>query len=252
MTPFILLSTLLAALALALLLRRAPARADGPATPADAAIAATRPSRALGMALALVVVGVALGGYAWVGSPRLLPVTPAAYGGDSPTPESTAAGEAIAASLRERAEKNPQDALAWYQWARAELGVGHMPQAVQGYRRALALRPNDPDLLADAADVFAVAAGGRLDGEPMQLVDRALAADPNHVKALALQGSWLVTRRDFAGAIAAWKKAMKAAPPGDPIGAYIGHQIEALRAMAAGMASQGAASAAMPGAIGAP
>jgi cytochrome c-type biogenesis protein CcmH len=126
-----------------------------------------------------------------------------------------------------------------------------MPEAVQGYRRALALRPKDPDLLADAADVFAVAAGGRLDGEPMQLVERALAADPNHVKALALQGSWLVTRHDFAGAIAAWQKALKAAPPGDPIGAYIGHQIEALRAMAAGMPPPGATSEAAPGAAGA-
>jgi len=250
MTPFFLLSTLLAALALALLLRRAPARPDGPATPADAAIAATRPSRATGVTLAVVVVVVALGGYAWVGSPRLLPVTPAAFGGDSPTPESTAAGEAIAATLRERAEKNPGEALTWYQWARAELGAGHMPEAVQGYRRALALRPKDPDLLADAADVMAVAAGGRLDGEPMQLVERALAADPNHVKALALQGSWLLTHRDVAGAIAAWQKAMKAAQPGDPVGAYIGHQIEALRAMAAGMAPPGAASEPAAGAAG--
>jgi cytochrome c-type biogenesis protein CcmH len=117
---------------------------------------------------------------------------------------------------------------------------------VQGYRRALALRPKDPDLLADAADVLAVAAGGRLEGEPMQLVERALAVDPNHVKALALQGSYLLTQRDVRGAIAAWQKAMKSAQPGDPVGAYIGHQIEALRAMAAGMAPGAAASGAVP------
>jgi cytochrome c-type biogenesis protein CcmH len=237
MTSFVFLSALLAALALLLLLRRTPARADGPGTPADAAIAATRPSRGLGLTLAGIVLVVALGGYAWVGSPKLLPVTPGAFGGDSPTPESTAAGEAIAATLHERALQHPQEAMAWYQWARAEIAAGRMSEAVEGYRRALELRPKDPDLLADAADVMAVAAGGHLEGEPMQLVDRALAADPNHVKALALKGSYLITQHDVPGALAAWKKAMKSASPDDPIAAYIAHQVEALRAMAAGMAT---------------
>ena len=244
MISFVLLSTLLAALALVLLLRRAPVRADGPASPADAAIATTRPSRALAVTLAGAVLAVAVGGYAWIGSPTLLPVTPGALGAvadGNPTPESAAAGEAIAATLRERAEKHPAEALAWYRWARAELAIGRMPEAAQGYRRALSLRPNDPDLLADAADVLAVVSGGRLDGEPMQLVDRALAADPNHVKALALRGSYLLTHHDFPGAIAAWQKALKAAPPDDPAAAYIRQQIEALRAMAMGAAPTAAA-----------
>jgi cytochrome c-type biogenesis protein CcmH len=245
-TPFVLLSTLLAALALVLLLRRAPARAAADGIGADEAVAATRPSRGLAVALAGLVAAVAIGGYAWVGSPRLIPVAPGAFAGDSPTPESTAAEEAIAAALHERALKRPEDAIAWFQWARAELALGHMAEATEGYRHALALRPKDPDLLADAADVFAVAAGGRLEGEPMQLVERALAVDPNHVKALALKGSYLVTRRDFAGAIAAWDRALKAAPADDPIAAFIGHQIAALRAMAAGMAPAAPAPGAMP------
>ena len=37
--------------------------------------------------------------------------------------------------------------------------------------------------------------------EAMQLVDRALAVDPNHVKALALKGSYAMTQRDFRGAL---------------------------------------------------
>jgi cytochrome c-type biogenesis protein CcmH len=242
MTLFALLSALLAALALALLLvRRGPLPAAG--APADEAIAATRPSRHQALVLAGIVVAVAAAGYAWIGSPALLPVTPTALRVETATPDTMAAAQAIATALHAKAEKNPNDAVAWFQWARAELDIDHPAQAAEGYRKAIALRPNDADLLADGADVLAVAAQGRLEGEPMQLVDRALAIDPNHLKALALKGSGALERHDFAGALAAWEQALKVAPHGDPIAHYLARQVEALRAMTAQVAAQGAASA---------
>jgi len=221
-------------------------------------VAATRPSRRLVATLCILVAVVTVGGYAWVGSPRLLAVEPEALQSamssstSAPTHEALAAGEAIAAALHDRATKHPNDPGAWFAWARAELDLGRPAAAAEGYRRALALRPKDADLLADAADVFAVAAQGRLEGEPMQLIDRSLAINPDQVKALALKGSYAITQHDFATALAAWQHVLKVAPPGDPIAAYVGRELEALRAAAMRMAPDAQAAMAATPASSAP
>jgi cytochrome c-type biogenesis protein CcmH len=237
MILFVLLALALGAATLALLAWR-PAVAAHVTDPATAAAAAARPSRALvlGTAAALVVVGA--GGYGIVGSPGLLPVTPDAPPGPGP------AADAQLAALQQRAERHPADAAAWVAAARAQLELDHADVAARDYRRAVELRPKDADLLADLADVLAVVAQGRLDGEPMQYVERALAADPDHVKALALKGSWAMTQRDFRTALESWDHALRVAPPGDPIAAFLRKQLEQMRAMAAGAAAAARASAA--------
>ena len=115
--------------------------------------------------------------------------------------------------------------------------------AVADYRKALALRPNDANLLADLADMLAAVGNGSLDGEPIQLVDKALAIDPNHVKALALKGSYAMTQRDFRTALGAWNQALKVAQPDDPIARFLRGQLDDMREMA----SRAAAEASAPG-----
>ncbi len=234
MTLFVLLSVALAMATIALMTWRRPVAAHV-TDPATAAIAATRPSRGLVLSIAALVVVVAAGGYALVGTPQMLPVTPDAPPGPGP------AADAQLEMLQQRAQKNPTDPAGWVLAARAQLEIraegdaqkAHQADALADYRHALALRPNDADLLADTADLLAVVANGRLDGEPMQLVEHALAIDPNHVKALALKGSYAMTQRDFRTALQSWDHAMRVAPPGDPIAAFLRQQLEAMREMAA-------------------
>ena len=221
MTLFILCALLLAAATLALLVYRGPVAAHV-TDAATAALAVKRPTRALVLGLGLLIAAVAGGGYAWVGSPRLLPVTPDAPPGPGP------AAEAQLAVLQARAAQHPDDAAGWYQAARLQLALGHAPEAANDYRSALALRPNDANLMADLADVLAVVSQGRLDGEPMQLVERALAIDPDHVKALALKGSYAMTQRDFRTALTAWNHALQVAPPDDPIAAFLKSQLDGM------------------------
>ena len=55
--------------------------------------------------------------------------------------------------------------------------------------------------------------GRNLEGEPFALVKRALAADPDHIKALALAGTAEFERRNYPGAIAYWERILKVVPP---------------------------------------
>jgi len=235
MTLFALISILLLAATLAILVWRGPAVAHV-TDAATAAEAVARPTRGLVIGLAVLIVAVAGGGYAWIGSPRLLPVTPDAPPGPGP------AADAQLAVLQQRAEQHPDDPNGWMRAARLQVMLNHGPEAVADYRRVAALRPNDADVLADLADLLAATGNGGLAGEPIQLVERALAIDPNQVKALALKGSYAMSQRDFRTALTAWNQAIKVAQPGDPIAQYLRGQLDEMRAMAAARAASEPAS----------
>ena len=233
-TLFVILSVALVVATVAVLAWRGPVVAHV-TDPATAAEAVTRPTRGLVIGLALLIVVVTAAGYAWIGSPRLLPVTPDAPPGPGPS------AEAQVAEVQDRAERQPADANGWIQAARGQAMLNHGQAAVDDFRRAVALRPGDAELLANLADMLAANGTGRLDGEPIQLVDKALAIDPNNVRALALKGSWQMTQRDFRGALTSWNQALKVARPDDPIAQFLRTQLEDMRAAAA---QAGAASAA--------
>jgi cytochrome c-type biogenesis protein CcmH len=230
MTLFVLLSIALVAATIAILVWRGPVAAHV-TDPATAAVAVTRPTRGLVIGLFAAIVVVAGAGYAWVGSPKLLPVTPDAAPGPGPS------ADAQVAVMQDRAEQHPTEANGWLQAARAQAMLNHGMAAVDDYRRAAALRPNDANVLADLADMIAATSNGGLAGEPIQLVERALAIDPNQVKALALKGSYAMTQRDFRTALGAWNQALKVAQPDDPVAQFLRAQMDGMREMAAQAAS---------------
>jgi cytochrome c-type biogenesis protein CcmH len=74
--------------------------------------------------------------------------------------------------------------------------------------------PDDAQLLADYADALAMAQGRRLQGEPEKIVARALAADPNNIKALALAGTAAFDRKNYAEAVRHWERIGQLIPAG--------------------------------------
>jgi cytochrome c-type biogenesis protein CcmH len=155
--------------------------------------------------------------YLFVGTPDALGPQSrvgAADGGHEVTREQV---EKMVADLAARLEREPDNVNGWVILARSYYVMNRFDEAAKAYERAVALVPNDPDLLADYADTLAVTTGGNLSGKPLELAKRALAADPTHWKALALIGTEAFNRKDYRTAVQYWEKLKASAPPGSPI-----------------------------------
>ncbi|MES2130655.1 MAG: c-type cytochrome biogenesis protein CcmI [Pseudomonadota bacterium] len=179
--------------------------------PAERHAAAPR-QRKLALALGLALPALAAGLYFYLG-------TPAAF--DPVAKADTEQGHAITeeqivnmvGKLAERLKNQPDDAEGWSMLARSYNALGRFPEAVEAYARLVKLIPPNADVLADYADALAMVRNKSLQGEPEQLVVRALAADPNHVKALSLAGSAAFERRDYPVAVGHWQKILTLVPP---------------------------------------
>jgi cytochrome c-type biogenesis protein CcmH len=109
--------------------------------------------------------------------------------------------------MRERVKQNPKDTAAWAMLAHSYDMLGRRTEASATYSRLIELVPDDPQVLVDAADSMALARGGQLQGEPMKLIERALALDPKNLKALSLAGTEAFDRNDLGQAITYWQRA---------------------------------------------
>ena len=121
---------------------------------------------------------------------------------------------AMVQGLAARLEKNPQDADGWRMLGRSYVALGRYQDAIGALDKAVAMIPNDPDLLADYADALAMTSGQTLKGKPMEMVNRALKLDPNHEKSLWLAGTAAYNDGNYPGAIAYWNRLLKQMTPG--------------------------------------
>ena len=193
---------------------------------------ASKTAWALGITLPLFVVVV----YGLVGNPQALAPASQAAAADPGGEVSPAQIEAMVEKLAQRMEgkTTPEagDDQGWIMLARSYAVLQRYPEASRAYARARALSPPNAQLLADHADVIAMAQGQSLVGEPWQLVQSALQIDPKNVKALALAGSAAFERKDFAGALKYWLEAQQMAPPGSEFARGLESSIQQARTAA--------------------
>jgi cytochrome c-type biogenesis protein CcmH len=112
--------------------------------------------------------------------------------------------------VRESLQREPNDAAGWAMLAHSYAMLGRFDEANPAYAKLLALRPDDAQVHADAAEAQAAARGGSLKGEPAALLARALKLDPVNLKALALSGREAFERRQYPEAVARWERALQA------------------------------------------
>lgn len=154
--------------------------------------------------------------------------------------------EALVEQLAQRMREQPGDAEGWALLGRSYAAMGRFEPAGEAYAKAVALEPDNPVLLADYADALAMAQGRQLQGEPERLVMRALAIDPDQLKALVMAGAAAMERGDAAAAVGHWSRAMAVAPADSPFAAGLAGGLRQAR-IAAGLPADEAAPAA-PGA----
>ena len=111
--------------------------------------------------------------------------------------------------LAARMQQNPDDAQGWKMLGRAYRAMERYGEANDAYRKAVELKPQDADLLADYAESLALTAGRSLIGEPTRLLDRAFKLEPHNAKVLALAGSAAFERKDYKAAIGHWEAVIK-------------------------------------------
>lgn len=178
---------------------------------------ALAPAAGIGLvyALAAAIPLIAIGFYFRVGSPQSIaaPDAPSTTAARPANPQmSQQAIEANVAALARRLEENPTDLNGWRMLGRSYLNLEKYKEATVAYARASALKPDDADLLADYAFTLAMANGRRLQGQPQELINKALKIDPENPKALELAGSAAFESKNYKEAIGYWERLLKKSP----------------------------------------
>jgi cytochrome c-type biogenesis protein CcmH len=142
--------------------------------------------------------------------------------------------EEVIQSLAKRLESQPNDPQGWLTLARSYAFLRDFPNAAAAWERAHALVGDQPDILAAWADSLLMVSGGRFDERSLDLIERALAMDPNHIQALWLSGTAAYESGDYAEAIAVWERLAALAPEGSKLAESMASNLTEARALAAG------------------
>lgn len=184
----------------------------------DAGAAAVTPaapvtrSKAAAIAVAVAVPLISVSVYLGLGSPQGLDQSMASAAQGAPHELTQEQIESMVARLAQRLESNPDDGEGWVMLARTYHALGRFGEAAGAYAKAEARFALNAQLLADYADTLAMAQGQSLQGKPEALLRRALQADGNNLKALALAGTAEFEKQDFAKAAEYWKRILPLLP----------------------------------------
>lgn len=179
-------------------------------------------ARRTGLVLMLALPIAAAGVYALLGTPAALdPV-------NVETPESL--DDAIVL-LERRLADEPDSVEGWVLLGRARAGQERYADARDAFAKAVALLPDDPDLLVEYADLqMRAAAGEGFPAEATAILERVVAAHPTHQRALFYLGAQRFQAGNAAEAAAIWERLLPLVEA--KTAAALRPQIDAARAQA--------------------
>ncbi|MDQ3206685.1 MAG: cytochrome C biogenesis protein [Pseudomonadota bacterium] len=156
----------------------------------------------------------------------LLLGTPAALDAQRLRPPETLADAIV--QLEGELERDPAQAEGWRLLGRAYAAADRPAESRDAFARAVALLPQDPDLLAEAAEARAIAAPQRrFDEQAIGMLERAISIQPLHQRARWFLGIALRQGGQPARAAAAWEPLLGVVAPGTT--ASLRQQIDAAR-----------------------
>jgi cytochrome c-type biogenesis protein CcmH len=144
-------------------------------------------------------------------------------------PMTQAGVEQMVADFALKMEKDPGNLKGWAMLARSYRILGRNEDAAKAYARTGNFIDDDPELLAEYADVLVGAANGNFAGKPLQLLQQALKLDPNNLLALWLSGTAAYTNGNYSAAVQTWERLAKLLPSGSDEARAIASSIEEAR-----------------------
>jgi cytochrome c-type biogenesis protein CcmH len=152
--------------------------------------------------------------YFWVGTPAGIdPMLANQVGGDEQI--STEKLQSMSDQLRQRLAENPNNAEGWVMLGRIERALGRFDPADEAFKKSLAIALND-DVSIERAEVLAQKNQGKFEGEPWDIIQSVLKADPEHGNALLLAGSAAFSQGQFQDALKYWDKVRGLLPASSP------------------------------------
>lgn len=206
-------------------LKRRMLRDVAPDAPGERETSAARrlPRWALPVLIGLVMPLAAVSLYLQLGAPQAV---------DPPAPREQFTAqdiEAMVEGLAARMQQNPDDVRGWAMLGRSYQALGRYSESATAYERALALRPDDPDLLTSLAATLHMMNGSAAVGRVGELAAKALAIDPDHHAALAFAGGAAYERGEYAAAIAHWQRLQRLLPEDSEVAGAIRDRLSEAR-----------------------
>jgi len=168
--------------------------------------------------------------------------TPAAINLPSATPRQTAQGQEphssqqgqmneLVASLQQRMAENPDDPEGWLILGRSLKSMQRYDEAQTALANAYRLMPDNPMLMVELAEANLFVSGKpEISPETRQLIESALAIDPQMQKGLWLLGMAAAQDGDEAQAITLWKRLLVQLDPASGAANSVAQQIEMAQA----------------------
>ncbi|MDP2834703.1 MAG: c-type cytochrome biogenesis protein CcmI [Pseudomonadota bacterium] len=185
---------------------------------ADAVMAPVA-SRRLGFTLAGVLPAAAFGLYFLLGNPLSLTAIAEAQANPQANPQEVKGEHDIMKMIQQVEEKtktDPNDGEAWTMLGKTYAAVGHWPEALLAYEKAMKLKPDEPAIMTGYAEALAISRNRVLKGEPIQLVLKALEKSPDDMKGLELAAISAFQEKNFAQAAYHFKRLHKLLPADSP------------------------------------
>jgi cytochrome c-type biogenesis protein CcmH len=132
--------------------------------------------------------------------------------------------------LQERVEANPQDFEGWVLLGQARRLQEDLPGAVQAYGKAVALPQANARLMAEYAEAMVLARQGDFSGEPLAVLEKAHAKEPNEPKTLGLLGAAQFRTGRPEQAVVTLQKLLAQLPPNSEQSKQIQSVIEGIQA----------------------
>jgi cytochrome c-type biogenesis protein CcmH len=104
--------------------------------------------------------------------------------------------------------------------------------ATNAYGKAVTLKTSDADLLTDYAFAMAMANNRQLQGEPFEVIKKALRIDPENAKALDLAGSAEFQAKHYKQAVDYWQKVLQRTSAGSELAGRLSQKIDEAKTLA--------------------